>query len=356
MATEIAIAGRPIGAGHPPYVIAELSGNHNGELARAMRLLEAAQAAGADAVKLQTYTADTLTIDHDGPDFRVATGLWAGRTLYDLYQEAHTPWGWHAPLLQRGRELGISVFSTPFDETAVDYLETLDAPAYKIASFELVDLALIARAARTGRPLVLSTGMANLSEIAEAIGTARDAGCRQILLLRCVSGYPTPVEESNLRTIGDLGARFHLPVGLSDHTLGIAVPIAAVALGAVAIEKHLTLDRREGGVDAAFSLEPQELAALVKSVRDAWAALGGVSYARAPSEAASVIFRRSIYVVRDVAAGETFTAQNLRVIRPGHGMAPRELPRLIGRRAARALARGTALSPEMVEGWTSGGA
>jgi N-acetylneuraminate synthase len=355
MATEIAIAGRRIGSGHPPYVIAELSGNHNGALSRAIRLLEAAHAAGADAVKLQTYTADTLTIDHDGPDFRVTTGLWAGRTLYDLYQEAHTPWDWHAALFQRGRELGITVFSSAFDEAAVDFLETLRAPAYKIASFELVDLALIARAGRTGRPLVLSTGMANLSEIAEAIETARSAGCREILLLRCVSGYPTPVEEANLRTIGDLEARFGLPVGLSDHTLGITVPIAAVALGAVAVEKHLTLDREQGGVDAAFSLEPQELAALVKGVRDAWAGLGAVSYARAPSEGASAVFRRSIYVVRDIAAGETFTAQNLRVIRPGHGMAPRELPRLIGRRAARALARGTALTPEAVEGWTGDG-
>jgi N-acetylneuraminate synthase len=328
-----------------------MSGNHNGEISRALRLLEAAHEAGADAVKLQTYTADTLTINHDGPGFRIEEGLWAGRTLHELYSEAHTPWDWHLALFRRARELDITIFSSPFDETAVAFLEQLGAPAYKIASFEIVDLALIACAARTGKPLIISTGMADADEIAEAVATARKAGCDDLMLLHCVSGYPTPIAESNLRTIVDLADRFAVPVGLSDHTLGISVSIAAVALGAVAIEKHLTIARAEGGVDSAFSLEPQEFKLLVTGVREAWDALGQATYERAPSEAANLLFRRSIYVVRHIALGETFTAQNVRVIRPGFGMAPRHLERVIGQRATRSLVRGTALTEDAVEGW-----
>jgi len=347
----INIAGRPIGQGHPPYVIAELSGNHKGELPRALRLLEAAHRAGADAVKLQTYTADTLTIDHDGPDFRIEGGLWGGRNLYDLYKEAHTPWEWHPALFERGRELGITVFSSAFDETAVDFLLSLSVPAFKIASFELVDLALISHAAKSGLPLILSTGMATVAEIGEAIETARRGGCHELMLLHCVSGYPTPVEESRITTIGDLSSRFLVPVGLSDHTLGTAVAVAAVALGAVAIEKHVTLDRGEGGVDAAFSLEPHELARLVTEVRQAWSSLGRADYQRSPSEVSNVKFRRSIYVVNDVAAGESFDNRNVRVIRPGYGLAPRYLPMVLGRRAIRDLPRGTALTGDAIEDW-----
>lgn len=356
MEPEITIDGRKIGFGYPPYVIAELSGNHNGELDRALRLMDAAHAAGADAVKLQTYTADTLTIDHDGPDFRIQSGLWSGRTLHELYQEAHTPWDWHARLFERGRELGITVFSSPFDETAVDFLENLGAPAFKIASFELIDLGLIERAARAGRPLIMSTGMANLPEINEAVATATGAGAKEILLLHCVSGYPAPIDESNLMTVRDLAARFEIPIGLSDHTLGISVPIAAVALGAVAIEKHVTLDRSEGGVDSDFSLEPDELAAMVTGVREAWQALGVAGYARQESEKDNLKFRRSIYVVRDIPEGEVFTTENLRVIRPGYGMTPRHLPNVLGRKAARALSRGDALAPDAIVDWCAGSA
>jgi N-acetylneuraminate synthase len=345
----ILIDGRPIGPDFPPYVVAEMSGNHNGDINRAFALLEAAKAAGAYAVKLQTYTADTITIDHGGPGFVIEGGLWGGRKLHDLYAEAHTPWEWHAPLFQRARDLGLSIFSSPFDFTAVDLLESLGAPAYKIASFELVDLPLVRRVATTGKPLIMSTGMAHLGEIQEAVAAAREAGCRDLILLHCVSGYPTAAEDSNLRTIPHLAQAFGVQAGLSDHTLGVAVSVASVALGATFIEKHFTLKRSDGGPDAAFSLEPDELKALVEGTQTAWAALGRVSYDLAPSERGNLQFRRSLYVVEDMAAGEVFTQANLRSIRPGFGLPPKHLPEILGRRASRALTRGTPLSWDQLQ-------
>jgi pseudaminic acid synthase len=347
-AQEIRIAGRAIGPDHPPYLIAEMSGNHNGDLARALAIVEAAAEAGADAVKLQTYTADTITIDNDGPGFRIEGGLWAGRTLHDLYEEAHTPWAWHEAIFAKGRELGIAVFSAPFDATAIDLLESLGAPAYKIASFEIVDLALIRRVAETGKPMIVSTGMASLAEIVEAVQAAREAGAEEIAVLHCTSGYPTPPEDSNLRTIPHLGQATGTVVGLSDHTQGIAAPMAAIALGASLIEKHMTLDRADGGPDSAFSLEPAEFAALTEGCRLSWQALGEVSYARQESEKGNSQFRRSLYITQDVAAGEVFTPDNLRSIRPGLGLEPRYLDLLLGRRARRALARGTPVTWDLL--------
>jgi N-acetylneuraminate synthase len=346
---EFKIAGRPIGAGHPPYVIAELSGNHNGQLERALRLIDAAKDAGADAVELQTYTADTITIDYDGPGFTIEGGQWDGRRLHELYREAHTPWEWHPALFEHSRKIGIACFSSPFDATAVDLLEKLDAPAYKIASFEIVDLPLIRYAAQTRKPLIISTGMAKPDEIVEAVAAAHEGGASGIALLHCVSGYPTPAEEANLARIPALAAIHDCTIGLSDHTLGTGVPVAATALGATIIEKHVTLARADGGPDASFSLEPHEFATMVQGVRTAHVALGRADYGQAPSERASMVFRRSLYAVKDIAAGDMLTNENVRSIRPGYGLAPKHLPDLLGRRARAVIARGTPMSFDLVE-------
>lgn len=340
--------GRRIGPSAHPFIIAEISGNHNGDLERAHKLIDAAKWSGADAVKLQTYTADTMTINHDGPDFQITEGPWAGRQLYDLYRWAHTPWEWHAELVSHCRDIGIMVFSTPFDESAVDFLAEFDMPIYKIASFEMTDHRLIRKVATKGRPVVMSTGLSTLAEVADSVGVARAAGIDRLVLLHCVSAYPAPVEDVNLRTIAHLADAFDLPVGLSDHTLGTAVPVAAVAAGAVMIEKHLTLRRADGGPDAAFSLEPEEMKRLVDDVRVGQTAMGRVCYDREPSEEQSLVFRRSIYCVRDMKEGELFCPENIRIIRPGYGLAPRHFDAVLGRRVTRDCARGTALSWSLV--------
>jgi len=346
---SISIAGRVIGAAEPPYIVAELSANHRGDIEHAFALMVAAKRAGADAVKIQTYTADSITIDHDGPGFTIEGGLWHGRTLYELYQEASTPWAWHADLFSKARELDITIFSSPFDPSAVDFLEQLNTPAYKVASFEIIDLPLIERMAATGKPLIISTGMATDEEIDEAVQAARGAGCQDLALLHCTSGYPTPPEESNLAALGEL-ERHDVVIGLSDHTRGIAVPIGAVALGAAIIEKHVTMRRADGGLDSAFSLEPEELAEMAKACLTAWKAVGCRRYGRTPSEARNVVLRRSLYVVADIKAGEALTVENIRSIRPGHGLPPKHFPALLGRRAVRDLPRGTPLDwPDLAE-------
>ena len=331
---RIEIDGRPIGAGCPPYVIAELSANHNGSLEAALRIIDAAQAAGADAVKIQTYTADTITLRTDHPDFRITEGLWKGRTLAELYDWAHTPWDWHAELFAHARKAGITLFSSPFDTTAIDLLEDLGAPAYKIASFEAVDLALIRYAASTGKPMIVSTGMADAEEIAEAVQAARDGGCRELALLHCVSGYPAPAEDYNLATIPDMAERFGCVIGLSDHTLDDVTAIAAVALGAAVIEKHVTLDRQGGGPDDSFSLEPADLSRLVQVARSAHAALGQVDYGRKSSERGNVVFRRSLWFVQALKAGDVIPPEAVRSVRPGTGAAPKHLDAVVGRRIA----------------------
>lgn len=349
MSAPFTINGREIGAGRPAYIIAEMSANHHHDFEQAAAIVRAAKDAGADAIKLQTYRPDTMTIDARTPSFQIGQGtIWEGRNLFELYGEACTPWEWQPGLKQMADAIGLDCFSTPFDFTAVDFLEQMGVPAHKIASFELVDLPLIRRVARTGKPVILSTGMGSLEEIDEAVRAFREAGGTQLALLKCTSAYPSPAADMNLRTIPHLGEAFGVPAGLSDHTLGIAVPVAAVALGACIIEKHFTLSRATPGPDSAFSLEPREFRAMVDAVRAAEQALGRVSYAVAEREKASRVFRRSLFVVEAVAAGEMLTERNVRCIRPGNGLHPRHLPVVIGRRAASAIARGTPLDWNLI--------
>ncbi len=340
------VMGRRIGLDAPPFVIAEMSGNHNQSLDRALAIVDAAAATGAHALKIQTYTPDTMTLDINEREFRISDpkSLWTGRSLYDLYGEAFTPWEWHAPIFDRARAKGMIPFSTPFDATAVDLLESLDSPCYKIASFENTDLPLIRRVAATGKPVIISTGMATAAELDHTVRAAREAGCRDLVLLKCTSTYPSTPANTNLRTIPHLRELFGCEVGLSDHTMGIGVSVASVALGATVIEKHFTLSRAEGGVDSAFSMEPAEMTQLVVDSERAWQALGGISYGPTEAERKSLQYRRSLYVVTDLRAGDVLTTENVRAIRPGLGLSPGELDRVLGRRVTRDVARGTALT------------
>lgn len=344
----IEIAGRPIGPKHRPFVIAEMSGNHNQSLDRALAIVEAAAQSGAHAIKLQTYTADTMTLDLRGGSFEITdpNSLWAGQNLHNLYKQAYTPWEWHAPIMNRAKELGLICFSSPFDETAVDFLEDLSTPAYKIASFENNHLPLIEKAASTGKPLIISTGMASLGELEQAVATARSSGCRNLILLKCTSTYPATPASTNIRTIPHLRELFGCEIGLSDHTMGLGVAVAAAALGATVIEKHFTLSRSDGGVDSAFSSEPDELAELVAETERAWLSLGKVSYGPSEAERKSLVFRRSIYVAQDIAEGDLFSSENLRIVRPGDGAPPSLLNQIIGKKSNRAFAKGEPLSLE----------
>lgn len=341
---SITIAGRRIAADEAPYVIAEMSANHNGNIETAFKLIEAAKQSGADAVKLQTYRPDTITLNCDSEDFRIHGGLWDGRTLYELYEEAHMPWDWHGPLFAHARKHGITIFSSPFDNTAVDLLEDLNAPAYKIASFEAVDIPLIKYVASTGKPMIISTGMADAAEIQEAIDAAREGGCKELAILHCVSGYPAPAEDYNLRTIPDMIQRFGLSVGLSDHTLDNTTAITGVAMGASIIEKHFTLDRSGGGPDDSFSLEPAELAALCKDSKTAWAALGRIDYGRKSSEQGNVKFRRSLYFVKDMKSGEVVARDSIRSVRPGFGLSPKHFDVVLGKRINRDVSAATPIT------------
>lgn len=342
MEKVIYINQRAIGKNYAPYIIAEMSANHNGSLDNAKRIISAAQKAGADAVKLQTYTADTITLNSNQPEFQIHGGLWDGRNLYDLYQEAYLPWEWHKPLFDYARQLGITIFSSPFDFSAVDLLEDLNAPAYKIASFEVVDLPLIRYVAQTGKPMIISTGMADAQEISEAIAAAHDGGCQDLILLHCVSGYPAPASDYHLRTLPDMMTRFNVPVGLSDHTLDNTTAVASVALGACVIEKHFTLNRNGNGPDDSFSLEPEDLAELCRDSKTAWQALGTADYGLKSSEKGNIQFRRSLYFVRDMQKGEKVTAQCIRSVRPGYGLAPKYYDDLLGKRVSRAIVANTA--------------
>lgn len=350
MSGHVEIAGRRIGPDYPPYLIAEMSGNHNGSLDRALEIVDAVAGTGAHALKLQTYRPDTITIDVDTPAFRLSEGheLWGGQNLYRLYEQAHTPWEWHKPIFERAREHGLTVFSSPFDRTAIELLEELGAPAYKIASSELVDLPLIRLAAGTGKPLIISTGMGSVEEIAAAVRAAREAGAEQIVLLACTASYPASPRESNLRRIPVMAAAFGTLVGLSDHTLGIGVPVASVALGACVIEKHVTLHREDGGVDSSFSLDPQEFAAMVVESERAWLALGGTGIGPTETEREGLRLRRSLYVVADVRAGDLVTAENVRSIRPAGGLAPDEIGHVLGRTFTRDAAKGTPMSWDLI--------
>lgn len=346
----IDIRGRLVGEKHPPFIVAEMSGNHNQSLERALQIVEAAARAGAHAIKLQTYTADTMTLDLNQGDFFIADedSLWQGKSLYDLYNEAYTPWEWHEPIFKRCRELEIFAFSTPFDETAVDFLETLDVPCYKIASFELTDLPLIRKVAATGKPMIISTGMASVAEIDETVRVAKEAGCKDLILLKCTSSYPASPENSNILTIPHMQQLFNCPIGLSDHTMGIGAAVAAIALGACFIEKHFTLSRADGGVDSAFSMEPEEMGQLVIETERAWQALGQISYSPGEQESKSLKFRRSLYIAEDMAAGEVLTPKNLRVVRPGYGLAPKYYEVLLGKKVNRAVRKGTPLNWDLI--------
>ena len=346
----IRIADRLVGPEQPPFIIAEMSGNHNQSLQQALAIVEAAAKAGADALKLQTYTADTMTIDQRDGEFYIddPNSLWQGESLYQLYQKAYTPWEWHQQIFERCAELGLIAFSTPFDESAVNFLESLDVPCYKIASFENTDLPLIRKAAATGKPLIISTGMASLAELDESVTAAREAGCKQLILLKCTSTYPASAENCNLRTIPHMAELFGCQTGLSDHTLGPGAALASIALGATVVEKHFTLDRSAGGVDADFSIEPAELAQLVEQSQQAHQALGQVRYGATRAEQDSIRHRRSIYAIKDIAAGEALTRENIRIIRPGLGLAPKHFDNALGKKARAAIQKGTALNWELL--------
>lgn len=343
--------GKPVGAGYEPYIIAELSGNHNHSLERAIQLVECAAKAGAHAVKLQTYTADTMTLNISKNEFIVEDieSLWGGKSLYDLYSEAYTPWEWHEPIMERCHSLGLHFFSTPFDSTALEFLESLNVPFYKIASPEVIDLPLVSLIAKTGKPIIASTGMASLAELHELVETIKKEGGENLILLKCTTAYPAPPEEMNLRTIPHMMELFNLPVGLSDHTLGIGVPVASVALGACVIEKHVTLNREDGGVDSSFSIEPNELAALRTETYRAWQSLGSVNYELTPKESKNRQYRRSIYVSEDIKLGALFTTENIRVVRPGFGLSPKYYDGILGHRASQSITKGTPLSWKNVE-------
>ena len=354
MKNKVMIGSRPVGEGCPSFIVAEMSANHLGDFHRALEIVHAAAEAGADAVKLQTYTADTMTIDCDDPCFRINTGtIWDGTTYYDLYREAYTPWEWQPRLLEEAKKLGMECFSSPFDRTAVDFMAEMDMPAYKIASYEIADIPLIRACAAKGKPVILATGIASSDEIAEAVNACRDAGNDQVLLLKCVSAYPTPLEDLNLRMLPTLGRTYGCIMGLSDHSMSPAVPVAAVALGAHMVEKHLTLRRSDGGADGSFSMEPEEFAAMVRNIRDTDKALGSPDYALTPQQREEHIGGRSLFVVKDIAAGEVFTPENIRSIRPGDGLPPRYYDQVLGKRAAAFLKRGKPLSPEDIEGTLS---
>ena len=344
------IADTEVGAEHPPFIIAEMSGNHNQSLEVALELVEAAANTGANALKIQTYTPDTMTLDLDVNEFHIADlgSLWMGKSLYKLYGEAYTPWEWHQPIFQRARELGLIIFSTPFDDTAVDLLEELGAPCYKIASFENTDLPLIRRVAATGKPVIISTGMASIAELDDAVRAARESGCKDLVLLKCTSTYPSSPNNTNLLTIPHMREMFDCEIGLSDHTMGIGVSIASVALGATVIEKHFTLNRRDGGVDSTFSMEPAEMTQLVAETKQAWQALGKISYGATKDEKKSLIFRRSLYVVQDLKAGDILTTGNVRAIRPGLGLSPKYLDQVLGKASKQDVKRGTPLGWEMM--------
>lgn len=346
---EIIIAGRKIGANYPPYIIAEMSANHNGKIERAFETIDMAKAMGADAVKIQSYTADTITIDCDNDDFQITGGIWDGYNLYRLYEWAQTPFEWHKPIFDHARRKGITIFSTPFDESSVDLLEDLNTPAYKIASFEAIDLPLIKYVAQTMKPVIISTGMANFEEISDAVATARDNGCEQLALLHCISSYPAPVEQSNLKTIPDLQKNFDVIAGLSDHSMGTTVSIASVALGASIIEKHVTLSRQDKGPDSEFSLEPTELKRLCEEAKDAWCALGQKSYRLKSAEQGNLKFRRSIYVVKDMTTGDILSEENMRRIRPGYGLAPKLYASLLGKKINQDVKRGTPMTLKLID-------